>query len=111
MEGRFLEWGQAPKPPSFVALRATTQSARQSLESFAGAKLRVEKHEVMVILEVVALAVWKIRTSRVGRSLPCREIPPVSGDPSRVGIPCRFAARDPSTLGISLYGRDLPPRS
>ena len=26
-----LEWGQAPKPPSFVALRATTQSTRWSL--------------------------------------------------------------------------------
>ena len=25
-----LEWGQAPKPPSFVALRATTQSTRWS---------------------------------------------------------------------------------
>ena len=27
-----LEWGQAPKPPSFVALRATTQSTRWSLK-------------------------------------------------------------------------------
>ena len=25
-----LEWGQAPKPPSFVALRATTQSTRSA---------------------------------------------------------------------------------
>ena len=24
---------------------------------------------------------------------------------SRVGIPCRFAARDPSTLGVSLHTR------
>ena len=31
VEVAFLEWGQAPKPPSFVALRATTQSTRWSL--------------------------------------------------------------------------------
>ena len=103
--------GKPPNPQASLRCAQLRSLPGRALNHLQGATLRVEKHEVMVILEVVALAVWKIRTSRVGRSLPCREIPPVSGDPSRVGIPCRFAARDPSTLGISLYGRDLPPRS
>ena len=35
-----LEWGQAPKPPSFVALRATTQSTRWSLTFLATKKTK-----------------------------------------------------------------------
>ena len=44
-----LEWGQAPKPPSFVALRATTQSTRWSLiKTFVATK----KQERMAICGV-----------------------------------------------------------
>ena len=49
MEFASLEWGQAPKPPSFVALRATTQSTRWSLiKTFVA----TEKQERMAICGV-----------------------------------------------------------
>ena len=44
-----LEWGQAPKPPSFVVLRATTQSTRWSLTF-----LMTKKQKIMAIFEFSA---------------------------------------------------------
>ena len=37
----YLKWGQAPKPQSFVALRATTQSTRWSLTFLATKKQKI----------------------------------------------------------------------
>ena len=59
-----LEWGQAPKPPSFVALRATTQSTRWSLTF-----LTIKKQKIMEICELSAVDGSMDEDGKAGSSL------------------------------------------
>ena len=94
----FLEWGQAPKPPGFVALRATTHSWPEGNDPL----LNPENCSRTQIIEQwhyssLSLCGKGFTPSRVGIHLACRGHP--SGPAAPWGVP--------STLGGSLHAQGV----
>ena len=58
VEVAFLEWGQAPKPPSFVALRATTQSTRWSLISHCSIMTNRSLAQYSFVPQLLKSCIW-----------------------------------------------------